>query len=83
MPTNYCVKDVQRCPYKTQITTINQVRENCLKFCHAQPSFRSESQDMYSSPCGKFCQNIVNQTLKQYGYSACEKKIQPAVYWYK
>jgi hypothetical protein len=25
----------------------------------------------------------VNQTVKEYGYSPCEKKIQPAVKWYQ
>ena len=76
-----CVKDISRCPCKSQVTTINQVRQACLEFCHAQPGFGN--QDMYSSACGKFCQNVVNQTVKQYGYSPCEKKIQPSVFWYQ
>jgi hypothetical protein len=25
----------------------------------------------------------VDQTVKKYGYSPCEKKIQPAVQWYQ
>lgn len=79
---NCCVRDIKRCPYKTQVTTINEVRDRCLRFCHAQPEFQSPTTDMYSSPCGRFCQNVVNQTIKEYGYSPCEKKIQPAVYWY-
>lgn len=78
-----CIKRVQRCPFKSQVTTVNQVRDAALAFCHAQPSFKSPSQDMYSSECGKFAQEMVNQTLLQYGYSKCQKKIQPSVYWYK
>lgn len=80
----YCVKDVPRCPYKSQVTTINQVRNACLNFCYSQPDFQDNpNKDMYSSPCGKFCQQVVNQTIKEYGYSPCEKKIQPAVKWYQ
>lgn len=79
----YCIRNVPRCPEKSQVTTINQVRENCLRFCHAQRSFQDDWQkDMYTSTCGKFCQDFVNQTIKRYGYSPCEKKIQPAVHWY-
>lgn len=79
----FCAKDVKRCPYKSQITTINQTRDMCLQMCYSDPRFLDGSRDMYSSDCGKFCQNLVNQTIKEYGYSPCEKKIQPAVYWYK
>jgi hypothetical protein len=80
--TQCCIREIERCPYKRQVTTINEVRENCLRFCHAQPEFQSEVTDMYSSACGKFCQKVVDQTIKKYGYSPCEKKIQPAIYWY-
>lgn len=83
MYSKVCAKEIPRCPCKSQITTINQVRQACLEFCHAQPSFQSPTQDMYSSKCGKFCQFVVDQTVKQYGYSPCEKKIQPGVFWYK
>jgi hypothetical protein len=80
----YCVHDVKRCPYKSQVTTINQVRDQCLQFCYNQSSFQDDwKKDMYSSPCGRFCQQIVDQTVKQYGYSPCEKKIQPAVHWFQ
>jgi len=80
--TRCCAREIERCPYKRQVTTINEVRNQCLRFCHAQPAFKSEVMDMYSSDCGKFCQKVVDQTIKKYGYSPCEKKIQPAVYWY-
>lgn len=79
---DYCVKNIPRCPCKSQVTTINQVRQACLDFCHAQPEFQSPDMDMYSSKCGKFCQQVVDQTVKQYGYSPCQKRIQPGVFWY-
>lgn len=80
----YCVHNIQRRPYKTQVTTINQVREACMNFCYSQPCYENDwTKDMYSSPCAKFCQEVVNQTIKQYGYSPCEKKIQPAVHWFQ
>lgn len=80
----YCVKDVPRCPCKSQVTTINQVRNACLNFCYSQPQFKDDwMKDMYSSECGRFCQQVVDQTVKKYGYSPCEKKIQPAVKWYQ
>jgi len=75
---------MKRCPWKSQVTTINQVRNQCLQFCHQQSGFKDDwTTDMYSSPCGKFCQQVVDQTVKMYGYSPCEKRIQPAVYWYQ
>jgi len=78
-----CVKEHGRCPYKRQVTTINQVRDRCLQFCYSDPRFLGSGQDMYTSPCGKFCQKVVDQTILKYGYSPCEKKIQPAVHWYQ
>lgn len=76
-----CVKDIERCPYKRQVTTINETRQKCLDYCSSQIN-NDWTTDMYSSTCGKFCQQVVNQTIKQYGYSPCEKKIQPSVYWF-
>lgn len=82
--TYYCVKDIDRCPYKRQITTINETRERCLAFCMSQPEFKDDwKTDMYSSRCGKFCQNVVDQVVKEYGYSKCCKKIQPSIQWYQ
>jgi len=78
-----CGKEHERCPYKRQVTTINQVRDQCLQFCYSDPRFLHSDRDMYSSPCGKFCQKLVDQTILKYGYSPCEKKIQPAVHWYR
>lgn len=79
-----CVKDIDRCPYKRQVTTINQTRDQCMQFCMSQPEFQNDwKRDMYSSACGKFCQALVDQKIKQYGYGPCEKKIQPAVHWYQ
>lgn len=84
MSSYCCVKDIDRCPYKRQLTTINETREQCMRFCMAQPEFQENwTTDMYSSQCGKFCQNVVDQTIKKYGYSPCEKKIQPSVHWYQ
>jgi hypothetical protein len=79
---NCCGRYVERCPYKRQVTTVNQVRDQCLQMCYSDPRFLHSDRDMYSSPCGKFCQKVVDQTLLQYGYFPCQKKIQPAVHWY-
>jgi len=74
-----CATPIERCQGKSQVTTINQTRNACLEFCVRQTG---PTTDMYSSPCGRFCQFVVDQKIKQYGYSPCEKKIQPAVFWY-
>lgn len=77
-----CLKDIDRCPYKRQVTTINQARNECLNYCKSQIQ-KDWTTDMYSSNCGKMCQKYVDQVIKKYGYSPCEKKIQPSVYWYQ